>query len=112
MELLTKSAVKPDIKNPDSGETPLLIAAKEGNAHIVQYLLDAGAAPDASDAEGLTALHAACYQGRFDVINLLLARLARTFCVLTPILRATSRLALPRPTAARTAALALQRHHC
>ena len=39
------------------------------------------------------------------------ARLA-LFCVLKRMPRVLNCLALPRPTAAATAALALQRHHC
>lgn len=57
-----------------SGDTPLTMAAKNGNDAIVAQLLDNGASPDVAGYGGATALMYAAYIGDEDLIRLLLKR--------------------------------------
>ncbi|WP_405018328.1 ankyrin repeat domain-containing protein [Kitasatospora sp. NBC_00070] len=58
--------------DPDSGLTPLLIAAGRGDEALVRLLLAAGADPRTADARaGATALHKACQSGSVPVARLL-----------------------------------------
>jgi DNA-binding NarL/FixJ family response regulator len=45
-----------DQPEPDTGDTPLIAAAKEGQRHVTEYLLREGADPDARSKRGYTAL--------------------------------------------------------
>lgn len=56
-----------------SGISPLVMAVNGGNLELVGYLLDSGAAIDAS-AGGHTALHAAVLRGHLATVRLLLER--------------------------------------
>lgn len=56
------------------GDTPLTMAAKNGNDVIVTQLLDAGASPDVAGYAGATALAYAAYIGDEELIRLLLRR--------------------------------------
>jgi ankyrin repeat protein len=53
---------------------PLHSAAASGSVTICQMLLHAGAAPNATQQGGFTALHAAAFQGNARLADLLLAR--------------------------------------
>ena len=57
-----------------SGDTPLTMAAKNGNDAIVEQLLAAGASPDVAGYGGGTALMYAAYIGDQELIRLLLGR--------------------------------------
>lgn len=58
---------------PDwDGRTPLITAAAQGRAAIVEELLAAGAAHSLTDNEGLTALMEASCLGHFEIVSLLL----------------------------------------
>jgi ankyrin repeat protein len=48
-----------DFEARDSGERPLILAARDGGERVVAILLDAGADAAAADYDGRTALHAA-----------------------------------------------------
>lgn len=54
------------------GFTPLIIAAYNNHAAIVQYLLQQGAAADAADRSGNTALMGAAFKGYEAVVDALL----------------------------------------
>ena len=56
-----------------NGTTALAVAAVRGNLNAVRYLIEqGGAAVDATDAHGLTPLHAAATAGRREVVECLL----------------------------------------
>ncbi len=62
----------PNIRDADSGLTPLLVAAQQANGPIVKILLNAGADPHVfSRFSGLTVLHQACQGGSAEVAQLL-----------------------------------------
>ncbi|MBK9130781.1 MAG: ankyrin repeat domain-containing protein [Gammaproteobacteria bacterium] len=64
---------------------PLLVeAARNGQVDMIGLLLDAGAAPDARDAGGRTALHWAVENGYAEAVELLLAHGADTNIVARP----------------------------
>ena len=54
-----------------NGRAPLHRAAGDGDARVVALVLELGADPAATDADGATALHAACAAGHVGVVNLL-----------------------------------------
>ena len=54
-----------------SGETPLITAANNGDKAIVQHLIDHKAKLDAANKHGDTALHRAAYQFHTAVVKLL-----------------------------------------
>ncbi|QFZ21679.1 ankyrin repeat domain-containing protein [Saccharothrix syringae] len=61
-----------DHRDPDSGLTPLLIAAGRGDAELTRRLVAAGADVHAVDsAGGATALHKACQGGALAVVDAL-----------------------------------------
>jgi len=64
----------PTAPDPQSGVTPLALAAMAGDVGIVTTLLDAGAASDVRNRDGSTPLHAAAFLGQADVVELLLVR--------------------------------------
>jgi hypothetical protein len=55
VELTPKQLNIPDLK----GQTPLMLVAEDGDAELVQAMLQAGADPDIQDWQGMTALHSA-----------------------------------------------------
>lgn len=64
-----------DVNEGDkNGETPLIVASLEGQGEIANYLLQRGARIDATNASGLSALHAAAYGGHTDIARLLIAK--------------------------------------
>jgi hypothetical protein len=58
----------------DKSNTPLQLAAKEGQADLVRLLLDHGAKADAKDPSGNTALHLAAAGGHGEAARLLIGR--------------------------------------
>ncbi len=54
-------------------DTPLILAARRGEAAVVDELLQAGAAVNSRNMDGTNALWAACVADRFDIAERLLA---------------------------------------
>lgn len=54
------------------GQTPLMLVAEQGEAELVQIMIEAGAAPAAQDYRGKSALHAAIVKEHRPVIEILL----------------------------------------
>jgi ankyrin repeat protein len=72
VELLLARGANPNVAT-DRNETPLQIAAYNGNVEIVRMLIEAGAKVDAADTQyGFTALASAARNGHVGVIRLLL----------------------------------------
>eukprot|EP00618_Florenciella_parvula_P035241 CAMPEP_0119543404 /NCGR_PEP_ID=MMETSP1344-20130328/54099_1 /TAXON_ID=236787 /ORGANISM="Florenciella parvula, Strain CCMP2471" /LENGTH=1229 /DNA_ID=CAMNT_0007587685 /DNA_START=29 /DNA_END=3714 /DNA_ORIENTATION=+ len=65
------------------GNTGLMIAAAAGHLSVVNYLLKIGASQSLANHAGWTALHRACFNGRADVVELLLDE-ADKECTLSP----------------------------
>ena len=62
-----------DLPHPESGATPLIVAAAErAGVDATTLLLDRGADPNAKKTNGDSALHWACYHGDWDVASVLL----------------------------------------
>ena len=62
MEAFLKAGMKADVTDPD-GNTALLLAAEAGHGHVVTYLLDHKANPNAARNDGDTPLIVAARQG-------------------------------------------------
>ena len=56
--------------------TPVMLAAREGNADVARLLMDAGAEVNARAGDGKTALALAIFNGNYDVASLLIDRRA------------------------------------
>lgn len=70
--LLTFPGIRINVEDGD-GRQPLLWAASAGSASAVLALIAAGSAPEASDKDGLTALHCAASRGHTDCLETLLS---------------------------------------
>jgi ankyrin repeat protein len=57
---------------PNDGDTPLIIAVRNGDLETIRLLLEKGAEINATDHEGYTALSWALYYGKRDIAKLLL----------------------------------------
>lgn len=66
--------IRNDLRGHDSGETWLMVAAREDKAAALQQLLDLGAPIDAQRFEGATALSEAVLADRFGAAKLLVER--------------------------------------
>lgn len=51
--------------------TPLMLASEENHVEIARFLLSQGAERDFINSEGMTALHAACFAGALETVQLL-----------------------------------------
>jgi len=69
--LLARGADK-DQKDPTSGDTPLIMAAKAGNEAVVDTLCQSGADVNRRGAGDLSPLHHACRHGSLKIVSALL----------------------------------------
>jgi ankyrin repeat protein/ketosteroid isomerase-like protein len=70
---LLSHKVNPNVRDPETGLTALMLAACHAQPDMVKLLLDAGADPLTVDTNtGATALHKACQGGNVEVARLLL----------------------------------------
>ncbi|KAM0865935.1 hypothetical protein ACQ4PT_042945 [Festuca glaucescens] len=58
----------------NTGVTPMLFAAFEGNVQVMRYLLDHGGDPAMPDDKGSTPLHLAAEEGHYEAARLLLSK--------------------------------------
>ena len=70
--ILREMAVNPNIRTKEAGRFPLHIAAARGDIELVYLLLDHGAAIEAVDDQGQTALHVAVVEDHCEVVKALL----------------------------------------
>ena len=76
---------------PPDGHSPLHDACQRNHVEVARFLLDRGAAIDASmSGVGLTPLHLACERGNTEVVRLLLKRGAAVDAVLRATILSTS----------------------
>lgn len=69
---LLKQGADPNTRDPETGLTPLMLAACHGNSELVKLLIEHGADVLTTDAKtGATALHKACQGGSVEVARLL-----------------------------------------
>ncbi|KAJ1294177.1 hypothetical protein BS78_01G125600 [Paspalum vaginatum] len=62
------------VDTPESGGTPLIFAALDGQVAAARYLLDKGADPNKQDHQGCAPLHEAAKEGYDEIAQLLLSR--------------------------------------
>ena len=72
LKLLLKAGANPDA--PSDAGPPLLWACGHGRTEVAEMLLDAGADPNGSSEDGVTALLAAAAAGETEIVKLLLKR--------------------------------------
>src|ERR1700674_2253700 len=63
------SSIRP--AHADGGASPVVAAAKTGDAATLKRLLDGGADPNSHDADALTALNWAAYNGHLAAVQIL-----------------------------------------
>lgn len=78
VEELLFAGAHPSSQHPETGETPLFIAAGKGFADVVQALLRAEASPNVRTAEGRTPFDAAVKNGHDEIMGLLVRASAGT----------------------------------
>ncbi|KAL8548069.1 hypothetical protein ACS0TY_007400 [Phlomoides rotata] len=71
--LVEEVGVDVDVKS-DKGDTPLILAAKEGKVDIAKYLISRGADITMTDCTGFTALHWAATYDDTEIVALLLSK--------------------------------------
>ena len=71
MKALVKEGADVNIAN-DDGDTPLIMASKEGHVNVVNLLMENGAEVNKADDNDMTPLHWASYSGNLEVVQALL----------------------------------------
>eukprot|EP00966_Prymnesium_polylepis_P136675 3158090-Prymnesium_polylepis.3 len=61
-----------NLRDPATGQTPLMFSVLNGFAASVRYLLSAGADTSIGENDGYTPLHGAAFQGRADIAKILI----------------------------------------
>lgn len=70
-DLLKNKDIELNVRDPASGQTPLMTAVLRGKPLTVDALLEAGADPSVPEKDGYTPTHGAAFQGRTDVMLIL-----------------------------------------
>jgi ankyrin repeat protein len=71
----------PNMKCPDSGLTPLMVACGYGHFDLAEWLLQQGADPNCTDNPGgAFPIHKACQGGHLEIVKLLVAHGAQLDC--------------------------------
>lgn len=70
-EVLMNAGLSPNDNSPSSGQTPLMIAASDGNTDLMEVLLSHGADIHAQDKSGKNVAHFACIGGHLKVVRIL-----------------------------------------
>jgi len=72
-----ETGISPELRaalaTDDGGETPLMVAAENGNRRLVEFFLSNGAQVNARDDDGSTAVIRAARNGHLSVVRVLLA---------------------------------------
>eukprot|EP00210_Caulerpa_lentillifera_P007387 g7060.t1 len=71
VEFLISKGLSPRSPTKSDSSSPLILAATYGHPSCIDVLLNRGADLVTQDKRGWTALHAACDQGRFEVVKIL-----------------------------------------
>ena len=71
LKKLHAAGAKLTLPSPETGHTPIHVAARYGNTEMVKTLLELGVPVDLKDRNGHTALHIAATKKHSDIINLL-----------------------------------------
>lgn len=74
-KLVNSASEKKDILNfvhKNSGDTPLILAARFGHEHVVSFLLENGSNIELRNIDGKTALHDAAQHGNLQCLEVLL----------------------------------------
>ena len=72
-EVLMNAGLSPNDNSPSSGQTPLMIAAGDGNTDLMEVLLSHGADIHAQDKHGKNVAHFACIGGYLKAVQVLRA---------------------------------------
>ncbi|XP_032233750.1 ankyrin repeat and protein kinase domain-containing protein 1 isoform X2 [Nematostella vectensis] len=64
--------ISPNLRDPESKQTALHVAAAKGRAGCVKLLIEAGASVDVKEKDGLTPLHLAVYHGNSNCVQILI----------------------------------------
>lgn len=64
--------ISPDLREPDTKQTALHLAAAKGRLGCVKLLIEAGAKPNVQEKDGLTPLHLAVYHGHASCVKCLI----------------------------------------
>ncbi|KAI4269415.1 MAG: hypothetical protein L6R38_007473 [Xanthoria sp. 2 TBL-2021] len=71
MEVLMNAGLSPNDSCPSSGETPLMIAACQGDTKVLEVLLSSGADIHALNRDGCNVTHFACMGGFLGILQIL-----------------------------------------
>ena len=74
IELLLDKGADIDKRPTENGDTPLIYAIRKSKADIAEFLLDRGAKSDKPDSTGLSAIHIASKENKFNIVRALVEK--------------------------------------